>query len=262
MCLPVPIGESLPAGLTIYSTQRGAFESEELQLLEELAQDLGYGIRMLRMRAEREQAEERLQEQQFYTRSLIEASLDPLVTISREGKITDVNQATETVTGATREELIGSDFCDYFTEPAKARAGYEQVFADGYVQDYALAVRHASGRLTDVLYNASVFRNRKGEAEGVFAAARDITERKRAEERVVRAGSTAGAGAGGDPGPRPAGRRGVLEPRRGRAVRMEQGRDGGKSRSMGCCRPSSLNRCRRSKKRCCAGGPGKESWRT
>ncbi len=185
VCLPVPIGESLPAGLTIYSTQRGAFEGEELQLLEELAQDLGYGIRMLRMRAEREQAEERLQEQQFYTRSLIEASLDPLVTISREGKITDVNQATETVTGATREELIGSDFCDYFTEPARARAGYEQVFADGYVQDYALAVRHASGRLTDVLYNATVFRNRKGEAEGVFAAARDITERKRAEERVV-----------------------------------------------------------------------------
>ena len=123
------------------------------------------------------------EEQQFYTRSLIEASLDPLVTISREGKITDVNRATESVTGVARDGLIGSDFCDYFTEPEKARAGYQQVFADGSVQDYPLAIRHSSGRLTEVLYNATVFRNQKGEAEGVFAAARDVTERKRAEER-------------------------------------------------------------------------------
>jgi PAS domain S-box-containing protein len=133
---------------------------------------------------ERKEAERRLTEQQYYTRSLIEASLDPLVTISPAGKITDVNRATEAVTGVERERLIGSDFCDYFSEPGKARAGYQQVFADGLVQNYPLAIRHTSGRLTDVLYNATVFRNQKGEVEGVFAAARDITERKRTEVRL------------------------------------------------------------------------------
>ena len=121
-----------------------------------------------------------------YARSLIEASLDPLVTISREGKITDVNRATETVTGVSRERLIGSDFSDYFTQPEKARQGYEQVFTEGTVRDYPLAIRHTSGTVTDVLYNATVFKNEAGEIEGVFAAARDIKERKQAEEEVRR----------------------------------------------------------------------------
>ena len=127
---------------------------------------------------------ERLEGQQYYTRSLIEASLDPLVTISRQGTITDVNRATETATGVGREQLIGSDFCDYFSEPDKARAGYQQGFAAGFVQEYPLAIRHTSGRTTDVLYNASVFRNQNGEVEGVFAAARDVTKRKQAEEKL------------------------------------------------------------------------------
>ena len=135
--------------------------------------------------SERKRAQEALRTASLYTRSLIEASLDPLVTISREGKITDVNQATENVTGVTRQRLIGSDFCDYFTEPEKARQGYQQVFAQGSVQDYPLVIRHISGRLTDVLYNASVFKNEAGEIEGVFAAARDITEKKRAQETVA-----------------------------------------------------------------------------
>jgi chemotaxis family two-component system sensor kinase Cph1 len=120
----------------------------------------------------------------LYTRSLIEASLDPLVTISKEGKITDVNKATEKVTGCTREELIGSDFSDYFTEPEKARAGYQKVFTEGSVKDYPLVVRHKCGELTDVLYNAAIYRNNIGEVQGVFAAARDITERKKAEEEA------------------------------------------------------------------------------
>lgn len=120
----------------------------------------------------------------LYARSVIEASLDPLVTISREGKITDVNRATETVTGVAREELIGSDFCDYFSEPEKARAGYRQVFADGLVHDYPLAIRHASGRLTEVLYNATVFCNQDGEVEGAFATARDVTKQKQAESEA------------------------------------------------------------------------------
>ena len=134
---------------------------------------------------ERKRAEEKLHQASLYARSLIEASLDPLVTISRQGKITDVNRATETATGVRRQRLIGSDFSNYFTQPERARQGYEQVFAEGMVRDYALAIRNASGSVTDVLYNATVFKNEAGEVEGIFAAARDITEKKRAQEAVV-----------------------------------------------------------------------------
>ena len=133
---------------------------------------------------ERKRAEEGLRRASLYTRSLIEASLDPLVTISKDGRITDVNQATETATGLSRGSLIGSDFSNYFTEPEKARQGYRSVFAEGAVRDYPLALRHASGSLMHVLYNATVFRNEAGEVEGVFAAARDITKRKQAEEEL------------------------------------------------------------------------------
>src|SRR5713226_2095747 len=118
-----------------------------------------------------------------YARSLIEASLDPLVTISTEGKITDVNEATVRVTGAPREKLIGADFANYFTEPEKAREGYQKVFLEGFVTDYPLTIRHAGGRLTDVLYNASVYKDARGNVLGVSAAARDITGRKKAEEK-------------------------------------------------------------------------------
>jgi PAS domain S-box-containing protein len=136
---------------------------------------------------ERKQAEEQLRAVSAYARSLIEASLDPLVTISPAGKITDVNLATEEATGIPRERLIGSDFSDYFTEPDKAREGYQQVLAQGFVRDYSLALRHVSGRIMDVLYNASTYKNGGGEVQGVFAAARDITERKRAEEALKQA---------------------------------------------------------------------------
>jgi len=122
----------------------------------------------------------------LYARSLIEAGLDPLVTISPDGKIIDVNQATEEVTGVGREQLIGTDFSDYFTEPEQARSGYRQVLADGLVRDYPLTIRHASGRTMGVLYNATVYRDEAGEVQGVFAAARDITERKRAEAEIVK----------------------------------------------------------------------------
>jgi diguanylate cyclase (GGDEF)-like protein/PAS domain S-box-containing protein len=119
-----------------------------------------------------------------YARSLLEASLDPLVTISAEGKITDVNEASVSVTGVAREALIGTDFGDYFTDPVQAREGYQQVFAKGFVTDYPLAIRHSSGRITDVLYNASVYRDEQGRVLGVFAAARDVTERKKAESFI------------------------------------------------------------------------------
>jgi PAS domain S-box-containing protein len=131
---------------------------------------------------ERKRAEEALHAASLYTRSLIEVSLDPLVTISADGKVMDVNKATELVTGVSRAQLIGSDFSDYFTEPEKAREGYRGVFKTGSVTDYPLAIRHTSGRVTEVLFNATVYRNEAGEVQGIFAAARDITERKRAEE--------------------------------------------------------------------------------
>ncbi|MBI2973908.1 MAG: PAS domain S-box protein [Armatimonadetes bacterium] len=120
-----------------------------------------------------------------YARSLIEASLDPLVTISPEGKVMDVNEATVKVTGVTREKLIGTDFSNYFTEPEKAREGYQQTFAKGFVTDYPLTIRHVDGRLTHVLYNASVYRDARGNVLGVFAAARDITALKKAEAELA-----------------------------------------------------------------------------
>jgi PAS domain S-box-containing protein len=120
-----------------------------------------------------------------YARSLIEASLDPLVTISGDGKITDVNEATTKVTGVSRDKLIGTDFSNYFTEPEKAQEGYRQVFAKGMVTDYPLTIRHVNGQLTDVLYNASVYRDERGNVLGVFAAARDVTAQKKAEAQVA-----------------------------------------------------------------------------
>ena len=119
---------------------------------------------------------------QAYSRSLIEAALDPLVTISPEGKITDVNEASVKATGVPREKLIGTDFSDYFTEPVKAREGYKQVFAKGFVADYPLTIRDKKGKLTDVLYNASVYRDDLGTVLGVLAAARDITQVKQTSQ--------------------------------------------------------------------------------
>jgi PAS domain S-box-containing protein len=120
-------------------------------------------------------------------RSMIESSLDSLVAISAEGKITDANQATVKLTGVPREQLIGTSFSDYFTDPAKAEAIYQQVFTEGMVVDYPLTLRHRDGHetLTEVLYNASVYRDAAGKVLGVFAAARDVTEQKQAQREVV-----------------------------------------------------------------------------
>lgn len=117
-----------------------------------------------------------------YARSLIEASVDPLVTISPEGKITDVNEATIKITGVAREKLIGTDFSNYFTEPEKAREGYQRVFSEGFVTDYPLTIRHVEGRLFDVLYNASVYKDAAGSVLGVFAAARDVTTQRQTSQ--------------------------------------------------------------------------------
>jgi len=120
-----------------------------------------------------------VQNKQDYTRSLIEASLDPLVTINTEGKITDVNEASIRVTGVARELIIGTNFSTYFTEPEKAETGYQQAFEKGFVSDYSLTIKHINGNLTNVLYNASVYKDSDGNVLGVVAAARDVTDQNK-----------------------------------------------------------------------------------
>jgi len=101
-----------------------------------------------------------------YARSLIEAALDPMVTISPQGRITDVNEATTKITGIARERLIGSDYAQYVTEPDKALVFFEQVFEKGSLADYPLTVRHVDGTLTDIVCNASIYRDIGGEVLG------------------------------------------------------------------------------------------------
>ncbi len=120
-----------------------------------------------------------------YARSLIEASHDPLFVISPKGQITDTNEATVKITDASREKLIGSDFSKYFTEPEKARKGYAEVFAKGFVVDYPLVMK--DGELTDVLFNGSVYKNDAGNVIGAVVVARDITEQKRIEKEFIEA---------------------------------------------------------------------------
>jgi PAS domain S-box-containing protein len=122
-----------------------------------------------------------------YSRSLIEASLDPLFTISPEGKITDMNQALTNITGLTREELKGSDFFHYFTEPKKAREVYQIVFAKGSVADSPLTLCLKDGKLTDVLINGSVYKDDSGNVLGVVVVARDITDQKKFEHELIEA---------------------------------------------------------------------------
>src|SRR5688572_3206359 len=120
-----------------------------------------------------------------YSRSLIEASQDPLVTISTEGKITDMNEALANITGLTREKLTGTDFFDYFTEPQKAREVYQEVFAKGFVADYPLTIK--DHKQTDVLFNGSVYKDEQGKVLGAVVVARDITEQKRIEKELIEA---------------------------------------------------------------------------
>jgi PAS domain S-box-containing protein len=122
----------------------------------------------------------------LYARSLIEAALDPLVTISPEGKITDVNEATVKATGVRRNKLIGTPFSDYFTDPDKAEEIYQRVITKGKAVNYPLTMRHRDGTLTRVLFNASVYRDTGGNILGLFAAARDMTTQKEASEAAQR----------------------------------------------------------------------------
>ena len=118
-------------------------------------------------------------------RSMIEASLDTLVTISTEGKITGVNEAMVNATGVPREKIISTAFSDYCTDPEKAEEIYQRTFSEGRAVDYPLTMRHRNGTLTEVLYNASVYRSSSGKVLGVFAAARDVTKQVQAQRELA-----------------------------------------------------------------------------
>jgi PAS domain S-box-containing protein len=133
--------------------------------------------------AEQKQLDQRLRDQQFYTRSLIESNIDALMTTDPAGIITDVNKQMEALTGCTRDELIGAPFKNYFTDPDRAEAGIKQVLSGSRVTDYELTARARDGKETVVSYNATTFHDRDRKLQGVFAAARDVTERKRFEKR-------------------------------------------------------------------------------
>jgi len=134
--------------------------------------------------AEQKQLDQRLRDQQFYTRSLIESNIDALMTTDPAGIITDVNKQMEALTGCTRDELIGAPFKNFFTDPDLAEAGIKRVLNGSKVTDYELTARARDGKQTVVSYNATTFHDRDRKLQGVFAAARDVTERKRFERTL------------------------------------------------------------------------------
>src|SRR5438309_501142 len=137
--------------------------------------------------AERMLLDQRVRDQQFYTRSLIESNIDALITTDPRGIITDVNKQMEALTGCTRDELIGAPFKDCFTNPERAEAGIKLVLGERKLTDYELTARARDGKETVVSYNASTFHDRDRKLRGVFAAARDVTERKRYEQSLQQA---------------------------------------------------------------------------
>ena len=134
--------------------------------------------------AEQKKLDQRLRDQQFYTRSLIESNIDALMTTDPRGIITDVNKQMEALTGCTRDELIGAPFKNYFTDPERAEAGIKLVLSEKKVTNYELTARARDGKETVVSYNATTFYDRDRKLQGVFAAARDVTERKRFEQTL------------------------------------------------------------------------------
>ena len=133
---------------------------------------------------ERMKLDQRLRDQHFYNRSLLESNIDALMTTDPRGIITDANKQMEALTGCTRDELIGAPFKNYFTDPSRAEAGINQVLSEGKVTNYELTARARNGTLTVVSYNASTFHDRDRVLQGVFAAARDVTELKLFEQRL------------------------------------------------------------------------------
>jgi PAS domain S-box-containing protein len=140
---------------------------------------------------EQKKSDQKLRDQQFYTRSLIESNIDALITTDPAGIITDVNKQMEALTGCTRDELIGAPFKDCFTDPNRAEAGIKRVLGEKSVTDYELTARARDGKQTVVSYNATTFYDRNRKLQGVFAAARDVTERKLFEAELQQAKAAA-----------------------------------------------------------------------
>src|SRR4051794_10657697 len=136
---------------------------------------------------EQKKLDQRLRDQQFYTRSLIESNIDALMTTDASGIITDVNKQMEALTGCTRDELIGAPFKSYFTDPERAEAAIELVLSEKKLTNYELTARTRAGKETVVSYNATTFYDRERKLQGVFAAARDVTERKRLDHALEEA---------------------------------------------------------------------------
>jgi PAS domain S-box-containing protein len=132
--------------------------------------------------AEQKKLDQRLRDQQFYTRSLIESNIDALMATDPSGIITDVNKQMEALTGCTRDELIGAPFKNYFTDPERAEAAIKLALSEKKVTNYELTARTRDGKETVVSYNATTFHDRDRRLQGVFAAARDVTERKRLDQ--------------------------------------------------------------------------------
>src|SRR5579863_10086913 len=137
-----------------------------------------------RVEEEQKKLDQRLRDQQFYTRSLIESNIDALMTTDPTGIITDVNKQMEALTGCTRDELIGAPFKNYFTDPGRAEAAIKLVLREKNVTNFELTARARDGKTTVVSYNATTFYDRDRKLEGVFAAARDVTERKRLDQAI------------------------------------------------------------------------------
>jgi PAS domain S-box-containing protein len=137
-----------------------------------------------RVEAEQMKLDQRLRDQQFYTRSLIESNIDAIMTTDPAGIITDVNKQMEALTGCSRDELIGAPFKSYFTDPERAEAGIKQVLREKKITNYELTARAWDGKTTVVSYNATTFYDRDRKLQGVFAAARDVTERKLLDQAI------------------------------------------------------------------------------
>jgi PAS domain S-box-containing protein len=164
--------------------RRKHFEDENHRIREKLVRSESEATARKQVEAERTKLDQRLRDQQFYTRSLIESNIDALMTTDPAGIITDVNKQMEALTGCTRDELIGAPFKSYFTDPTRAEAGINLVLSDKKVTDYELTARARDGKKTMVSYNATTFYDRDRTLQGVFGVARDVTERKRFEQAL------------------------------------------------------------------------------
>jgi PAS domain S-box-containing protein len=164
--------------------RRKHFEDENRRIREKLVRRETEATARKQGEAEQKKLDQRLRDQQFYTRSLIESNIDALMTTDPRGIITDVNKQMEALTGCTRDELIGAPFKNYFTDPERAEAAIKLVLREKKVTDYELTARARDGKKTEVSYNATTFYDRDRTLQGVLAVARDVTERKRNEQAL------------------------------------------------------------------------------